>query len=183
MSPLKAGSSEQRTISAQDLSDSHSWAGLGKGLPRVTPPVRRNRHSLSSIFPLSTHPMGEGWFEWKGVDWMGGGCLNGWWVCQWEGVVLMGAGWWNEGGCLNGRWFQWEQVVWMKGVVWMGGGGFNGKGLFELEGIIWMGGGCFNGTGSFSGRGLYTWEGVAWMGRYCLNGKGLFQWDRFVSTV
>ena len=30
---------------------------------------------------------------------MGGGCLNGWWVCQWEGL------------------FEWEQVGGMKGVV------------------------------------------------------------------
>ena len=54
MNPLKAGSSEQRTISAQDLSDNHSWAGFGKGFSRVIPPVRRKRHSLSSIFPLWT---------------------------------------------------------------------------------------------------------------------------------
>lgn len=52
MKPLKAGISEQRTISAQDLSDSQVGAGFGKGFSKATPPVSKNRHSWSSSSPL-----------------------------------------------------------------------------------------------------------------------------------
>ena len=52
--PSKAGSCEQRTISAHDLSVSQLEAGLGKGFSRATPPVSRNRHSWSLTSPLNT---------------------------------------------------------------------------------------------------------------------------------
>lgn len=52
MKPWNAGKSQQRTISAHDLSVSQSVAGLGKGFSKATPPVSRNRHSRSSILPL-----------------------------------------------------------------------------------------------------------------------------------
>ena len=50
--PLKDGSAEQRTISAQDFSVNQSEAGFGNLFSRATPPVSRNRHSCSSILPL-----------------------------------------------------------------------------------------------------------------------------------
>lgn len=54
MKPLNAGRSEHLTISAHDLSLSHSAAGLRYGLSKATPPVSKNLHSLSSILPLKS---------------------------------------------------------------------------------------------------------------------------------
>ena len=53
--PLNAGRSEHLTISAHDLSLSHSGAGFKYGLSNATPPVSKNRHSLSSIVPLQKY--------------------------------------------------------------------------------------------------------------------------------
>lgn len=52
MNPVNADNCEARTISAQDLSDSQKGAGLGNGFSSATPPVNRNLHSSSTIFPL-----------------------------------------------------------------------------------------------------------------------------------
>ena len=50
--PLRFGRLEALTISPQDLSPSHSGAGLGWGFSRATPPVNRKRHTSSSTRSL-----------------------------------------------------------------------------------------------------------------------------------
>ena len=50
--PWKAGRSDARTISAHDLSGNHRGAGFANGFSKATPPVNKNLHSWSSIFPL-----------------------------------------------------------------------------------------------------------------------------------